>query len=412
VIGGGGKLRLDSALVHGGTGGIAGSIAPDDDSDVIGGTGRKGIGTDVMADLARAWGAADPRHGAVSRSLPGLRVLRQDPIECLFSFLCSSNNNIPRINLILARLRAKYGTLVGSLAGQDYYSFPTVEALAAAEDADLRALGLGYRARFVRETALHIVSKGGRQYLEDLAALPVHHEGRIKVQEALCECVGVGRKVADCVALFSLGRCDAVPVDTHVWSMACRDFEEKPSAGVAAEASSALVAPGAASKPSIETDADTALAPGSIAVESAVPYESPSRSNPRKKKKKQPADAPLLKNSAELRAASSLTPRVYDSVGELFRGRYGSHAGWAHCVLFAAELPAFRRWLDPELADAITRFEVEERARNKEKKAAAKARTAARKAAKTTQLGAAQGEGEGKSRREMAEGLSGAVLSE
>lgn len=37
---------------------------------------------------------------------------RQDPVECLFSFICSSNNNIPRITLMLARLRARYGTSI------------------------------------------------------------------------------------------------------------------------------------------------------------------------------------------------------------------------------------------------------------------------------------------------------------
>lgn len=33
-------------------------------------------------------------------------------------------------------------------------------------------------------------------------------------------------KVADCVALFSLDRKDIIPVDTHVWQIACRDFDQ------------------------------------------------------------------------------------------------------------------------------------------------------------------------------------------
>jgi len=31
-----------------------------------------------------------------------------------------------------------------------------------------------------------------------------------------------------------------------------------------------------------------------------------------------------------LREAKSLTPRIYDRVGDLFRARYGEYAGWAH----------------------------------------------------------------------------------
>ena len=36
---------------------------------------------------------------------------------------------------------------------------------------------------------------------------------------------GVGKKVADCVALFSLDQVEAIPVDTHVWDIALRDYD-------------------------------------------------------------------------------------------------------------------------------------------------------------------------------------------
>lgn len=36
-------------------------------------------------------------------------IYRQDPVECIFSFICSSNNNIPRITSMLGNLRRTYG---------------------------------------------------------------------------------------------------------------------------------------------------------------------------------------------------------------------------------------------------------------------------------------------------------------
>ena len=40
----------------------------------------------------------------------GARVLRQDPVECLFQFVCSSNNHISRIHGMVERLCRAYGT--------------------------------------------------------------------------------------------------------------------------------------------------------------------------------------------------------------------------------------------------------------------------------------------------------------
>ena len=37
-------------------------------------------------------------------------MLRQDPVECLFQFICSSNNHISRIHGMVSRLCTAYGS--------------------------------------------------------------------------------------------------------------------------------------------------------------------------------------------------------------------------------------------------------------------------------------------------------------
>lgn len=54
----------------------------------------------------------------------------------------------------------------------------------------------------------------------------------------------------------------------------------------------------------------------------------------------------------------SLTPKVYDRVGELFRLKYGSYAGWAHSLLFAAELPMFSKLLPQNVCNSHYFFDI------------------------------------------------------
>ena len=262
---------------------------------------------DILSRLYKEWAKADDRMRIIVEALPGMRILRQPPVECLFSFICSSNNNISRITQMLEKLRQRYGTKINvndapsstissptssslsesSQTISTFYSFPTVEALSAASEEELRGLGLGYRAKFVRATAIALSSKGGEDFLISLRSKP-----RKEVQAALLEFVGVGMKVADCVALFSLDQSDCIPVDTHVWNIACCYF-----------------------------------------------------------------DRTLVNHK-------SLTPTVYEKVGDIFRTRYGaSHAGWAHSLLFAAELPSFRSKLPSGMQSEMTQFKDDEKAR-------------------------------------------------
>jgi N-glycosylase/DNA lyase len=240
-----------------------------------------------LEPLYAKWGQHDTRLAKIAPVLPGVRVVRQSPVECLFSFICSSNNNIPRITKMLASFRSTFGRRLldipvrisqetdihdGNTESQlisssmNIFSFPTLVEMDKATEQILREMGLGYRAKYIIQTRDLLKEKGGESFL-----LSLRKEKHDVVQEELVQFSGIGRKVADCVALFSLDQTDAIPVDVHVQHIASRDFD-----------------------PSV------------------------------------------------LGEAKSITPKIYKRVGDLFRDRFVVNAGWAQSLLFAAELPSFR----------------------------------------------------------------------
>jgi N-glycosylase/DNA lyase len=149
-------------------------------------------------------------HEAIT-ALYGMRLVRQPPWECLISFICSSFNNVPRIKLIVENLSRKFGTRI--LHG---YAFPTAEALASASLKTLRKCGLGYRDKYILETA-RIVASG--LDLERLRTKPYE-----EAKDILLELPGVGHKVADCVCLFSLDKLEAFPCDVNIQNCITRYY--------------------------------------------------------------------------------------------------------------------------------------------------------------------------------------------
>ncbi|XP_070766518.1 N-glycosylase/DNA lyase [Enoplosus armatus] len=173
-----------------------------------------------LGDLYKEWGAADPHFKRIADIFTGVRMLRQDPTECLFSFICTSNNHISRIQGMVERLCQALGAPLCQLDQTPYYNFPSLSALADnSVEACLRDLGFGYRARFLQQSAKQILDTHGLQWLEVLRSVPY-----LQARDALRTLPGVGTKVADCVCLMSLDKAEAVPVDTHVWQIAKRDY--------------------------------------------------------------------------------------------------------------------------------------------------------------------------------------------
>lgn len=143
----------------------------------------------------------------------GIRILRQELWETMVSFIISQNNNIPRIKGCIENLCRLFGEKAGEYGGKEYYNIPSPEKLAGLKPEELCECRLGYRAPYLTETAAEVMRRGGMQTVErELAELEKPDE----VIEYLRGFKGVGPKVANCIALFGLGRFDAFPVDVWV----------------------------------------------------------------------------------------------------------------------------------------------------------------------------------------------------
>lgn len=128
-------------------------------------------------------------------SCGALRILHQPLFETIISFIISANNNIPRIKSIINRLCALFGDV-----------FPTPEQMVDLSVRQLDALGCGYRSRYLYDSAricseTNILNRLHSAHTDDACRM-------------LMSLPGVGRKVADCVMLFSLGRLEVFPIDT------------------------------------------------------------------------------------------------------------------------------------------------------------------------------------------------------
>nr|WP_309688195.1 DNA glycosylase [Armatimonas sp.] len=161
----------------------------------------------ALAQQAQRWCASDPLFATAWNRQPGLRLLRQEPHECFFSFLCASVAPI-------ARIRKMLQAVCEEATGDPFGSFPTLDQLLTLRESRLRERGLGFRAGRVVASARKLAGKP-EGWLESLRGKPLS-----ELEAELTQFPGIGRKIADCIALFSLDADAAVPVDTHIWRIA------------------------------------------------------------------------------------------------------------------------------------------------------------------------------------------------
>lgn len=136
------------------------------------------------------------------------RILNQDKWETLIAFILSTNNSIQMVEKVMNNLSIKYGEYIDDFNGRQYYSFPSPEKLASLSLEELRNCKMGFRDKYVKAASQAIVS--GEINLDNIANL-----NTTECIEELKNINGIGTKVADCIAMFSMKKSDVFPVD--IW---------------------------------------------------------------------------------------------------------------------------------------------------------------------------------------------------
>jgi N-glycosylase/DNA lyase len=153
---------------------------------------------------------ADERLREAVTACRGLRLLRQDPWECLASFILSSTKQIIQIRQIIGLLRTRFGSPLAVPAGEvPAFAFPTAAQLACLSESELRKCKMGFRATYLLTAARRVAS--GECDLNSLTGFSL-----AEARAELLKFHGIGEKIADCVLLFAYGFPTAFPVDVWV----------------------------------------------------------------------------------------------------------------------------------------------------------------------------------------------------
>jgi N-glycosylase/DNA lyase len=134
----------------------------------------------------------------------GMRIMRQDPWECLISYLCSARNKIPKIKQNLSMISKTFGS---PISHHDYegFSFPKPGRISNHEA--LRACKIGFRSEFI-----HQVNKN----IDEKRLIDLRNASYEDAKSELTKIKGIGDKIADCISLFSLDKLHSFPIDTWI----------------------------------------------------------------------------------------------------------------------------------------------------------------------------------------------------
>ncbi|GMH96428.1 hypothetical protein TrVE_jg10128 [Triparma verrucosa] len=295
-----------------------------------------------LSKLYVTWSCSLHFSEGLAKRLKGVRVLRQDPWETLVSFLASSNNAIPRIFKLSETIRREAGELLVELpGGRKIFSYPSLDKLGAVSIERYRELGFGYRDKFYRGT-VDILSK---------------EDGLVN----------------------NLNAQSYKKVTPRAWSILRKFFPfavESPTLhpSVVASSESSESTPSTPSAPSApftpftvdEIKAALEILPGvGGKVAECVALFSCDCPD------LVPADTHVLKMALRMDPElSQMKPGLKQNkmASDVIRKEFpGGYAGWAHSVLFVAELPSFKTEVEVDVTAALKIEGEEKEVQNKDK---------------------------------------------
>lgn len=323
-----------------------------------------------LVKLYQDWSHRDPIFSSKvsSGKWDGLRVCRQDGWETMISFICSSNNNIPRISLMINRLCSAFGhpmptpplgiTLSTQAhqtiqpcdrsATSELYSFPSPRRLSQPDVIErLKLLGFGYRANYVYQTSIKLCEiflqaqrenhwpgfdqdsqvqdrpddsfKAEGQEPQDYLEFLSRQTYQVAHSALVSRFAGIGPKVGDCICLFGLGFVHVIPVDVHIYKIAVRDYKFE------------LVRSVTRRKASQESSSSPSKLENQRYARSSSKKLSPLGKSTDKHQ-------PTKKFKSPGAGTNSLSKLNYLRIQEFLLDLWGPWAGWAQQILFLADL--------------------------------------------------------------------------
>lgn len=158
----------------------------------------------------------DDKLGKYLDNSIGLKMIKQEPIECIISYIISQNNSVRNITNSLNLICQKYGEKV-IFRDKEYCLFPKLEKLLNITEEEFRECKVGFRDKYL-VSIIKSISIG------ELNIDKIYEMDSSDAINYLISFKGIGMKVASCILLFAYQKFDVYPVDTWVKKFMLEDY--------------------------------------------------------------------------------------------------------------------------------------------------------------------------------------------
>lgn len=158
----------------------------------------------------------DKKLGKYLDKSTGLKMIKQNALECIISYVISQNNSVKNIQNSLNLISEKYGEKV-LFKNKEYYLFPKLEKLLNITEEEFRECKVGFRDKYL----VGIIKSINNNKLNTNEIYDMNSKDALNY---LMSFKGIGMKVASCILLFAYQKLDVYPIDTWVKKFMYEDY--------------------------------------------------------------------------------------------------------------------------------------------------------------------------------------------